>query len=574
MSPLEPNAPVKRILFVLKTYWKKYQMPATDTVSVAAFLVGIDEVAPSPMHEDLWDEFSSPRKFSLLNSIVNHRTDDLLLRDLEKAGLMPRISNYESSVPLPVHTWLDSLPLTRQDWDLLRLIPFLSRFPEHHEHDFLIPWVARELVALWKATKTGTHPLYEGDPENQLQPATYVEAVDLLEEKAPAIAQWAQETRTDINRVNLAQAFEAVAKYRFKVGPVPQGHIAYRFDDGWTVQDLRTKKELEREGKYLQHCVGGYDSAVASGVSRIYSLRDPDGRPFVTMEWEPANSSYWYPEAGGGRHQRYASMDAAAFNDPTPTSLAAQFRRNGKFIQVFGKQNCSLTGNDCDEWLQELGVPKQTVVDHVATFVRALFDGEPFGLLLAGVPAKQINFANVDIEDMSDYDLSGADLRRATFVHGSTLRMARDTNFAGADLRGVDFNRADLFGADFTNANLSRAEMESAICENADFTHANLMGTDLSRADLHNADLSNIEIDSRTDFTNAKDIDVSLAQLQKWGNEMDLPLFDIFGQTRNGFVRGVGYDFFKDRQDGIWKTAAEKEAEEIEYDREDNDDDE
>ena len=44
---------------------------------------------------------------------------------------------------------------------------------------------------------------------------------------------------------------------------------------------------LKYEGEMLQHCVGGYCEDVIQGRSRIFSLRDYDGRPRVTIEVQP-----------------------------------------------------------------------------------------------------------------------------------------------------------------------------------------------------------------------------------------------------------------------------------------------
>lgn len=47
------------------------------------------------------------------------------------------------------------------------------------------------------------------------------------------------------------------------------------------------KAALKYEGDMMGHCVGGYCEDVASGRSRIFSLRDKDGKPHVTIETGP-----------------------------------------------------------------------------------------------------------------------------------------------------------------------------------------------------------------------------------------------------------------------------------------------
>ena len=45
---------------------------------------------------------------------------------------------------------------------------------------------------------------------------------------------------------------------------------------------------LKYEGEVMQHCVGGYCPDVVEGRSRIFSLRDAEGRPYTTIEVQPS----------------------------------------------------------------------------------------------------------------------------------------------------------------------------------------------------------------------------------------------------------------------------------------------
>lgn len=51
----------------------------------------------------------------------------------------------------------------------------------------------------------------------------------------------------------------------------------------------RLRNWLQNEGNAMGHCVGGYCDRVLSGQSRIFSLRDPNGQPHVTIEVSPRN---------------------------------------------------------------------------------------------------------------------------------------------------------------------------------------------------------------------------------------------------------------------------------------------
>jgi hypothetical protein len=59
---------------------------------------------------------------------------------------------------------------------------------------------------------------------------------------------------------------------------------------------------LKYEGDTMGHCVGGYCDDVASGRSRIFSLRDAKGEPHVTIETAPMDA--------------YDAFSSAADNDP------------------------------------------------------------------------------------------------------------------------------------------------------------------------------------------------------------------------------------------------------------------
>jgi hypothetical protein len=53
---------------------------------------------------------------------------------------------------------------------------------------------------------------------------------------------------------------------------------------GRTPEEAHLAGQLAQEGNQMGHCVGGYCEEVASGESRIFSLRDAKGRSHVTVE--------------------------------------------------------------------------------------------------------------------------------------------------------------------------------------------------------------------------------------------------------------------------------------------------
>ena len=53
---------------------------------------------------------------------------------------------------------------------------------------------------------------------------------------------------------------------------------------GWTVQKVAGENDLLSEGNLMDHCVGSFCEDVERQHSNIYSLRDPQNRPHVTIE--------------------------------------------------------------------------------------------------------------------------------------------------------------------------------------------------------------------------------------------------------------------------------------------------
>jgi len=63
----------------------------------------------------------------------------------------------------------------------------------------------------------------------------------------------------------------------------------HKFDDGHSWVKLADPEALTAEGKVQGHCVGAYCEDVEKGLSEIYSLRNKENRPVLTLEWDPKN---------------------------------------------------------------------------------------------------------------------------------------------------------------------------------------------------------------------------------------------------------------------------------------------
>jgi len=82
-------------------------------------------------------------------------------------------------------------------------------------------------------------------------------------------------------------------------------------EDAWNGNspDKALETALKYEGDTMGHCVGGYCDDVASGKSRIFSLRDAKGQPHVTIETRPSGPKE-DPRFGAG-----VNFDEQAHND-------------------------------------------------------------------------------------------------------------------------------------------------------------------------------------------------------------------------------------------------------------------
>jgi hypothetical protein len=68
--------------------------------------------------------------------------------------------------------------------------------------------------------------------------------------------------------------------------------VVLNLSDGFKVVNLTTTKQLKREGKMMNHCVGNdnqmYIDRVARRMLQIWSLRDAENNPWCTIEYTPS----------------------------------------------------------------------------------------------------------------------------------------------------------------------------------------------------------------------------------------------------------------------------------------------
>lgn len=473
-----PNSPVGRFEHVIRTYWgrsyKRQSLNAAvlDTLYVTVSLVGAHDAVGHRPSNIITHEPGSITVLCRAEEMMVERTQKLL--DLPPA----RVSNEPGATGeyrTNMQKWAAAARamLARlgqpyeydaqgfigwdgEQWGLADLTLAVVRLPEHNRYDFLIPWIGRELVKLLKAVIDLA--MVEFSETALRARADYRDAVHLLHDKAPAIAQWVKETRTDVGKVDLATALEAISTYQFKTSLVEQGAIVYTYADGWTVQELRTESALTAEGNAMQNCIAGYHDAVEEGVTRIYSIRDKAGNPHVSMELRGVA-----PVKGA----RIRGTPMSLTIGPPGADLGPEefirspLRMGWYFAQILGKQNDR---------------PIDAYRARAREFVDKIFDKEGFGWCITGGTARWARFAGRQLNDLNVPEILGPNHVEDDILAGADFTDANltATVFSSLHLAGCVFNKARVSQCLFDDADLTGAKFEGAICRFTVFARANL----------------------------------------------------------------------------------------------------
>jgi uncharacterized protein YjbI with pentapeptide repeats len=433
---LTPNNPASRMQHVIKQYATSARWPILpDVGGIVLLLTGQDRLV-----SEYALRFSNPLR-----------------------SMSPNYDNREGG-------W-ESIPALRErrDKKLAEMANyFYAVLPHSHPRETMIPWVARELGRLDKAIVRSAKKYHaSSDREwtsranfyNDPTPVDYDEAVAELERKGPIIGMWAEREGVDLGKTDLATALVAVESYEvnYDEGGIPQGDVVMEFDDGYTIQALVTDRQLEVEGEVMGHCVGDYCQQVANAEVVILSLRDPKGKPHVTIEWRPVQPGGFVGDMPGADmvHDPAAFIAAPSLED---------FRKDGQFIQIRGKQN---------------EMPAEKYRPYVQAFVNEHFSANPLALLMVAMPGQTISFRDHVVKDMDfteDWSWSGVPLDQA--------------DFSGAHLTNVTFG--DLEDVKFDGANLNKCVFDGVVdcsfCEALLHT-CHFHGDFVSRSDFREAQL-------------------------------------------------------------------------------------
>lgn len=250
MSALEPNTPAKRLAWIAKTY-AKYPIVVWQMIDIIAHATGRDN-----WHLAVRDAA---------------RVDPEMLRAITEYGLVPTDRRARSDVP------------ARYIQALVAMVSEFEQFNRRVPGEGIFPWMAAQLVAERQRPLEMQWGELGRDPQ-----AIYAR----FKRQGAHYLAWMAAERPNIGGMSVEEVEAAVEEWEQarEEGEVKPGEVVYEFDDGWTVQELTTDEQLAYEGTAMQHCVGDYCEAVREGESRIFSVRDPRGRPHVTIEFDPNTS--------------------------------------------------------------------------------------------------------------------------------------------------------------------------------------------------------------------------------------------------------------------------------------------
>lgn len=98
------------------------------------------------------------------------------------------------------------------------------------------------------------------------------------------------------NRVSLSGLLDFIQQHQDDIlregSKVPPEDIVHTFESGHRWEELKNSDQLSFEGNKMSNCVGGYCDKVKKGNSRIFSLRNAEGTPKLTVEWDPRTRSF------------------------------------------------------------------------------------------------------------------------------------------------------------------------------------------------------------------------------------------------------------------------------------------
>jgi hypothetical protein len=240
-----------------------------------------------------WQAFAetlgvSNEEMSALETIDDDKTRSIVLNEKRKEP--------QASIQFIINNIKPKREVEHTHWEM----SMANRF--HAEE--LSKWILVQLRRLRKSPKEVM--LKERGvrgPGEMVQDFDYQDTVQSLIGNTPTariqeLRDWYHAERPQMASYTLQQAIEAAKEWHDRVSSETEAtefkegekNIVYGPQwenpewNGWTVRRILTANDVQYEGYVMEHCVGSYDCAVVDERTKIYSLRDPENKPHVTMD--------------------------------------------------------------------------------------------------------------------------------------------------------------------------------------------------------------------------------------------------------------------------------------------------
>lgn len=229
---------------------------------------------------------------------------DKLVSYLQSIGANPDIANYIMSQPNPAHRQflvnefrknpsmtLQQLQGTQQPQ---QIDPYLGNERGIAQQ---YPDMAKWILVNLRRLRGGV--LFNDEQMQRFLGTSFLRTYTILIDKLPEIKDWYNDIQPELASYSAEQAIAASDEWHKMMAekgegkyyePTKSGLVVYgpkwRKEkwNGWTVQEIRSKNDLEVEGNRMSHCIAAYYDDVEKGNARIYSLRDPTNNPKVTIQ--------------------------------------------------------------------------------------------------------------------------------------------------------------------------------------------------------------------------------------------------------------------------------------------------
>lgn len=217
-------------------------------------------------------------------NVLNLQQIEAHLKQIAARATLPQVKKWVLTVARNHIVNLDpSSPEVRSEY-----AEYTTRRPRHGIHtDMPEP----EKLPSWASKVVGDKaagPIHFFDPAQPRRRAFW-QSLETIVDWFNATLKANDPAVNRIDRVGFEQAQRDADAWRKGVDENPWAHINDRppkiktYSDGYTWVRLVNGMHLKREGELMGHCVGGYGNAIKTGTE-IYSLRDPNNGPHITVE--------------------------------------------------------------------------------------------------------------------------------------------------------------------------------------------------------------------------------------------------------------------------------------------------